>query len=477
MAATLALAACAGSIGEEPLLGSAQPVAVATAPSPAQAIAARIRSAEHVKLVGTYGGIYSNPKVETLVARLVGRLVEASDRPDLNLRITILNSPAINAFALPSGDLYITRGLIALANDESELAAVIAHEIAHVTADHASQRQRQAQAAALARRVSDVVMDPAIREDTRQTAELSLATFSQQQELEADRIGVKTLAAAGFDPFAAARFLESMARFAELPSMATSTQDRQGFLSSHPSTPSRVAQAKRVARGFGAPGLGRQARHQYLRSLDGMLYGDDPREGFVRGREFAHLELGIAFNVPDRYVLKNTSAAVLATDGEHTAIRFDTVAVPDDQSLPDYLRSGWVKGLVADSIRTDEAGGRPAATASALVEGWSFRIGVVRGPERVYRFIFASSRPASDYERAFRETLQSFRVLSPAERAGMSPLRVRVVAVRENETVETLARRMAGVEPEMQRALFETLNGIRPGEGVQPGDLVKIVVE
>lgn len=440
-------------------------------------IGARIRSAEHVKLVGTYGGVYSNPRVEALVARLVGRLVEASDRPDLNLRLTILNSPAINAFALPSGDLYLTRGLIALASDESELAAVIAHEIAHVTADHGSQRQRQAQAAALARRVSDVVMDPAVREDTRQTAELSLASFSQRQELEADRIGVRTLAAAGFDPFAAARFLDSMARFAALPAMATSTQDRPGFLSSHPSTPARVAQAKEVARGFGAPGFGQQARHAYLRALDGMLYGDDPREGFVRGREFAHVELGIAFTVPDRYVLKNTSAAVLATDGEHTAIRFDTVAVPDDQTLPDYLRSGWVKGLVADSIRTDEVGGRPAATASALVEGWSFRIGVVRGPERVYRFIFASSRPASDYERAFRETLASFRVLTRAERAGMSPLRLRVVPVRAGDTANSLSRRMGGVEPEMRRPLFEILNGLAPGEEVRTNDLVKLVVE
>jgi len=471
----LALAACAGPVGEEPLLGAAQPIASGTPLR--QSINARIRSAEHLKLVGTYGGVYSNPKVEALVARLVGRLVEASDRPNLNLRVTILNSPAVNAFALAGGDLYVTRGLIALANDESELAAVIAHEIAHVTADHASQRQRQAEAAALAKRVSDVVMDPSIRADTRQTAELSLATFSRQQELEADRIGVKTLAAAGFDPFAAARFLEAMGRFAELPTMTTSTQERPSFLSSHPSTPSRVAQAKRAARGFGAPGLGRTARNAYLRSLDGMLYGDDPREGFVRGREFAHVELGIAFRVPDGYVLKNTSAAVLATDGEHTAIRFDTVAVPDDEPLTDYLRAGWVKGLVTDSIRTSEISGREAATASALVEGWSFRIGVVRGPDRVYRFIFASSRPATDYETAFRDTLRSFRVLTAAQKEAMKPLRIDVVAVRQNETVATLARRMDGVEPRMRRALFETLNGLEPGQDVEPGDLVKLVVE
>jgi predicted Zn-dependent protease len=208
-----------------------------------------------------------------------------------------------------------------------------------------------------------------------------------------------------------------------------------------------------------------------------MLYGDDPREGFVRGREFAHVELGIAFAVPKGYALKNTSAAVLATDGEHTAIRFDTVAVPDEQALAAYLRSGWVKGLVEDSIRTAEVGGREAATASALVEGWSFRIGVIRGPDRVYRFIFASSRPASEYSAAFRDTLDSFRILTAAEKAGMRPLRLKVVAVRQNETAETLARRMGGVEPAMRHPLFETLNGLEPGEAVEPGDLVKLVVE
>ncbi|WP_232372680.1 M48 family metalloprotease [Acuticoccus mangrovi] len=433
------------------------------------------RSAEHVKLIGAYGGVYSNPKVETEVAQIVGRLVEASDQPNRSFRVTILNSPAVNAFALPSGDLYVTRGLIVLANDESELAAVIAHEIAHVTADHARQRQRQAQAAALAKRVSNVVVDPGVREDTRETAETSLATFSQQQEFEADEIGVKTLARAGFDPFAAARFLTSMARFAALPSINAATQTKAGFLSSHPSTPARVEKARRVARQFGAPGIGNSASNSYLRSLNGTLYGDDPREGYVRGREFAHIELGIAFEVPDGYVLKNTSAAVLATDGEHTAIRFDAVAVPDNTSLADYLRSGWVKGLVADSIRTDMVGGLEAAMASALVEGWSFRIGVIRGPERVYRFIFASSKPASAYEAAFRRTMASFRLLTPEQRAEMRPLRIRIVAVRPNETVQTLAARMVGVDEELKVPLFEALNDLGPDRQLASGELVKII--
>lgn len=457
------------------MLTAAAPT-VAIPPAPVITATDRARSQEHMKLVGTYGGVYEKEQVELAVASVVGRLVAASDQPNRSFRVTILNSPAVNAFALPSGDLYVTRGLLALANDESELAAVIAHEIAHVTADHATLRQRQAQAAALARRLSEVAEDPLIRADSRQRAELSPSSFSQQQELEADRIGVRMLANAGFDPFAAARFLTSMANFANLPSLNAMTAEKPGFLSSHPTTPARVEQARAAARQYGSPVEGRSGTN-YLRSLDGLLYGDDPSQGYVRGREFAHIKLGIAFTVPEGYVLKNTSAAVLATDGEHTAIRFDEVSVPAETSLPDYLRSGWVKGLVDDSIRTNTVSGLDVAIASALVEGWSFRIGVVRGPRQVYRFIFASSQPASAYEQAFVETLASFRVLSPSQMAAMRPLRVRVVPVGPTETVERLAAQMGGVDPRLQRPLFETLNGLGPNRMLAQGDLVKIVVE
>lgn len=435
------------------------------------------RSAEQLKLIGAYGGVYANPQIEAVVGGIVARLIEVSTTPSRPMRVTILNSPAINAFALPSGDLYVTRGLIALASDESELAAVIAHEMAHVTADHARLRQRQAQAAALARSISEVVVDPTIRQNTRDTAELSLATFSQQQEFQADEIGVQSLARAGFDPFAAARFLTAMARFAALPSLNAASEAKPGFLSSHPSTPERVEHAKRVARQYGAPGIGRTARAAYQRSLEGTLYGDDPREGFVRGREFAHVELGIAFTVPEGYVLKNTSAAVLATDGEHTAIRFDAVPVPDSQPLADYLRSGWIKGLVEDSIRSETIGGLEVATAAALVEGWSFRIGAVRGEDRVFRFIFASSKPASEYENAFRRTIASFRLLSPSQRAAMRPLRVNTVVVRPNESAESIAARIDGVDPAVKLGLFEVLNGFDDDNPMRPGDLVKIVEE
>lgn len=469
MAAGGLLAACAGSLGEQAVLTAP------TAPAPVQR-APPVRDGEHAKLVATYGGVYEDQAVANAVAALVGRLVAASDEPHRSFDVTILDSPVVNAFALPSGDLFITRGLIALANDESELSAVIAHEIAHVTADHASRRQEQARAAALARRVSEVVQDPGFRALTRETADLSVATFSQQQEFQADELGIQTLVRAGLDPFAAGRFLTSMAEFAALPALQTMRSAEPGFLSSHPSTPARVAHARRIAATFGDAPHTQDRGEAYLRTLDGMRYGDDPSEGVVRGRRFTHADFGIAFTVPDGYTLKNTASAVLATDGEHTAIRFDPAVVASTMSLTDYLRSGWVKGLISESVRSLTVNGRDAATASALVDGWSFRIGVVRGPRQVYRFIFASSQPASAYEAAFGATLRSFQLLSPSERGAVRPLSLRIVRVGPADTPATLAARMSGVERRMRMPLFLALNGL--GERtLEPGDLVKIVVD
>ena len=260
-------------------------------------LAADIGAREHPRVVATYGGVYQNPGAERAIAAVVGRLVAASDDPSQSYRITILNSPAVNAFALPGGYLYITRGLLALANDTSEAAAVLAHEMAHVTANHAIQRQQKAEATELANRVvSNVVKDPEKVKEAVISSQLSFARFSQAQELEADKIGVRTLARAGFDPFAAARFLNSMSSFAALQSARKEGSSAPDFISSHPSTPERMNLAVQEARAISAPGIGERDRTAYLSNIDGMLFGDDPLEGFVRGRDFLHKALGIGFS-------------------------------------------------------------------------------------------------------------------------------------------------------------------------------------
>ncbi len=431
---------------------------------------------EHSRIVASYGGIYNDPNAAKAVARAVGRLVSASDDPSQSYRITLLNSPVVNAFALPSGNLYVTRGLLALANDTSEVAAVISHEMAHVTARHAVARQRRAEAAQeLNKAVAGALQDSDAQRLALASTQVSLARFSQVQELEADAIGVRTLSRAGFDPFAASRFLSSMARYAEYrAARPNASSNRPDFLASHPSTPERISFAIRAAREVAAPGIGEQEREQYLQDLDGMVFGDDPSEGYIRSRTFLHKALGIQFSVPVGFSLENTSKAVLASDSAGTAMRFDGVA-DSSSSLKDYLSSGWINGLDPASIQETTAGDFPTATARASADSWSFRIGVVRSGKTVYRFIFAAQDPQASFDAAFRETFDSFHRLSPTESARLRPLHLRTHRVKPGETVERVAETMSGADRKVD--LFRVLNGLDQADQIEAGTLVKVITD
>lgn len=469
--AALLLASCQ-------LLGDGTSSGLVTPGTLRPSLAADIGAREHPRVVATYGGVYEDPGAERAVASVVGRLVAASDDPSQSYKITILNSPAINAFALPGGYLYVTRGLLALANDTSEVAAVLAHEMAHVTANHALKRQQRAEARELADQIlTDVVQDSEEARKAIVSSQLSFARFSQVQELEADAIGVKTLAKAGFDPYAAARFLKSMAAFARYQSAGAEGGSAPDFLSSHPSTPERLQIAVRSARQIGAPGIGERDRTRYLGQIDGMLYGDDPLEGFVRGRSFLHKALGIGFTVPTGYILENSPEAVLASSGSGTAIRFDGADVSGYSSLAEYMTSGWINGLLPQSVRETTINGLPGVTGAAITQGWSFRIAVVRIGRTGYRFIFASRSPNDAFDRDFRQTIESFRQLTPTERARLRSLRLKVVKTEAGDTPRKLAIGMSGVEPSRRLRFFSVLNDLDPNKSIPAGTSVKLVVD
>ncbi len=479
VALSLALAGCVDTIANPDAGIKPVPLAPAVDEQPRGQVdpaEVAIAEREHPKILAAFGGTYQDPEAEIAIARAVGRLVAASDEPWRSYRVTILNSPAVNAFALPGGYVYVTRGLLALATDTSEVAAVIAHEMAHVTARHAFSRAERAQAAALATRVvQNVVDNPAQQRSVLANTQVSLARFSQTQELEADAIGIRTLVKAGYDPFAAARFLTSMARYAAwrtaLP--ADTTSNGSDFLSSHPSTPERISQAVAAATAAGRTGERDQAN--YLAHTDGLMFGDDPVEGYVRGREFLHAKLGLGFTVPAGFVLENTARAVLATDPSGTAMRFDGADLPRGGDLVGYLTSGWINGLIDSSVRTLSIGGLPAAAASAEARGYHYRIAVIRFGDQTYRFLFATKTPSAAFDQAFQQTIGSFRGLSPTERTGLSPLRIRTVTVAPGETAESLARRMAMMDRPVD--LFRIINGLGPGDQPATGTKVKIISE
>jgi predicted Zn-dependent protease len=432
---------------------------------------------EHLRILASYGGIYENARLQTTIEKTVDRLVAASERPDLKYKVTILNSPAINAFALPNGHLYITRGLIALANDKAELASVLAHEMGHVIARHAAIREEQAkQAALISHVVSDVLSDPQMGAMALAKSKLTLAGFSRAQEFEADGIGVGISARAGFDPYGASRFLADMQRNADLKPAAGSADARGlDFLATHPSTPDRIKNALANARQFSGPGAGERDRDEYLGNLDGLAYGEDPSEGFARGRRFLHPKLGFTFLAPPAFSLDNTAQAVLGLKGGDEAMRLDVVSVPAEQSLPDYLKSGWMEKVDPASVEEFTVNGFPAATATATGDQWSFRLFAVRFGSDVYRFIFAAKDRTAQVDRSFRESIATFRRMSLKESEQVHPLRLKIVTVGANDTVETLARRMAIVDHALDR--FRVLNGLGPQAQVKPGTKVKIVVD
>jgi predicted Zn-dependent protease len=433
---------------------------------------------EHERILASYGGAYDDPKLEALISKVVERLVAASERPEQAYKVTILNSGAVNAFALPTGQLYVTRGLIALASDTSELSSVLSHEMAHVLLRHAAIREDQAkQAAIVARVVTDMSNDPDVTAFTLAKSKLTMASFSRVQEFEADDMGVAISARAHFDPFGAARFLMSMERNAELKAGKTSLDPRaQDFLSSHPATPERVMRAQASARQYNSADNKERDREDYLSATDNIVYGEDPSEGFVRGRRFLHPKLGFTFQAPETFTLDNTAQAVIGVrDGGSQAMRFDVVRVPSEQSLGDYLNSGWMEGVDKASTEEITLNGFPAASTVAQGDQWQFKVYAMRLNGDVYRFIFATKQRTTESERNVRETVNSFRRLTLDEIQAARPLRIKVITVQPGDTVDSLSHRMGGVDHPTER--FRVLNGLDAHAQVKVRDRVKVVVE
>ncbi len=435
---------------------------------------------EHQQLVESFGGEYQAPQMRALLERIVARLVPATDRPQENYRVTLLDSPAVNAFALPSGRLYVTRGLLALANDSSEIAAVMAHEIAHVTLRHAATRSElEMRSALVSRVVADVLRDQRAVATVRDASRIDIARFSRDQELEADAESVRTLAKAGYDSFGAMRFLQSLDRWVALTtngSEASVQQAAYDMLATHPATPQRVEATRAAARRIAAPGLGEGDREDYVDALDGIAFGDNSNDGIVRGREYVHGRLRIGFAAPTGFKLDNTSRAVLGSspDGARRLL-FDTVDVAAGQDLTDVLLSTWTDAITTDSVATLTVNGLPAATAASRGREWNFRIAALSHDGRVYRLIFAFRPSDAAAERLFQETLSTIRRVTADDVARMQPPRIRIVGAGSFDDVAGMARRMTGANQSVEA--FRVLNGLDIGDRLQPGRAYKIVVD
>lgn len=435
-------------------------------------------AAEHKRLVAAFNGEYRAPMAQALIDETVVKLANATERPDIRYRVTILNTGRINAFALPNGYIYVTRGLLELANDTSEIASVLAHEMAHVTARHAVERAELERRSVLVSRVnSDLLNDPKTGQVRESQGKVAIASFSRQQELEADQIGVRTVAKAGYDPYGATRFLGSLERSALLNQQQDGRQTVD-FLATHPATPERVQAALLAARQIGAPSADNSVEHnRYLAVLSGMIYGDDPADGLVRGAKFIHPRLGFAFSAPAGFTLENASDAVLGTrDSGQQALRFESIKLPANTTPEDYLRVSPIPEAPTTHVEKISIGGLSGATALANGNDWTYRFGVVQLGTHTYRIILAAQSYTPEIDQEFRASIASFHAITAEEAASSRAQRIGIVTAQAGDSVDGLAARMAG---EKARAAdrFLVLNGIEGEQGIKPGRRYKIVTQ
>ena len=469
-AASLALLA-AGCASVDPVVTPApEPVSLA-APAPAPKPPP---DPERRRLMQAFGGEYSSPPLKAYLDGLLAKLAPASDTPAEPYRVTLLDSPIVNAFALPSGDIFVTRGLLGLAGDGSEVAAVMAHEIAHITARHASQRAELERNGKLFSRVSTQLLarpDEGSQYEAR--TKISIARFSREQEFEADRIGIRTVAKAGFDPYGASRFLDKLGRWSALHA-SSANGGSPDMMATHPSTPDRIAAAVAQAKQFGANGVGDAARDSYLSAIDGVAYGDNPSQGIAIDTMFVHPKLGFAFKAPEGFALENQSAALIGVgEAGAQALRLDSIDANGSESLEQALQSGWIDGVQTDSIEALKDTDLPTAMAVAKGDQWTFRLAAIRLGTRIYRLIFAAHNLSGPVDGRFLASIRSFHHISGEESAMARQGRIKVVTAEPGDDSTTLARRMSGVEGGPDAFLI--INGLERGGPIPVGQRFKIV--
>src|SRR5436305_5896837 len=355
----------------------------------------------------------------------------------------------------------------------------MAHKIGQDTSRHAYARAELEKEAAVVSQAASVIQSRQKAEEVEALKKQTLAGFSRQQELETDQIGIRVIARAGFDPYGASRFLTSLGRSTALRASLVgqkASDSRPDMLSPHPSTPERIGQAVAAARQISGPGIGARDRAGYLAAIDGMAFGDDPADGYARGRKFVHPRLGFAFVSPDGFVLENSAQALLGIrNGGSEALRLDSARVPVTTPLETYIGSGWIDGLIQSSIESSEINGLPAVLATARAGEWNFRLAAIRKGEDVYRLIFAARALTSEADGRFKASIASFRGVTPEETSDLKPLRLAVVKAGAGERADELARKMAIADRPLEHFLL--LNELEAAGPLTPGESYKTVVE
>lgn len=480
------------------MLGSAvigSLVACATVPEQAHAqrAGAVISAAEarqgaqaHPQLLQEFGGAMTGAQASYV--EQVGKNIAVQSglaNSQSAFTVSLLNSSVDNAFAIPGGYVYITRQLVSLMNNEAELAGVLGHEVGHVAARHSAKRQaaatRNSILGAIGSILSGVLLgNSQLGQLGQQLAsaapQLATLRYSRTQEIEADNLGIQYLTSAGYDPHAMATVLQSLAAQNALDAQLQGRDHTiPEWASTHPDPASRVRGALTRA----GTRTGVTNRDTYLTRIDGLLYGDDPKQGVIEGNTFIHPDMRLTFSVPSGYYMINGTRAV-SINGQGGQAQLSTG--PYNGNLETYVRQafqaigGQNSQLAPQTLQRTTINGIPAlygvsrvntgqTTVDVVVVGYEF--------SNSQAFHFAAITPAGRSS-VFNPMFNSMRRISAAEAAQVIPRRVAVVTAGRGDTVQSLAGRMAYGNAQVER--FRVLNGLASSAQVVPGQRYKIIV-
>ncbi|EAT10186.1 M48 family metalloprotease [Sphingobium sp. 10 DY56-G10] len=444
---------------------------------------------QHPELLKEFGGPYAGPQaryVETVGRRIAVQSGLSNAQGDFT--VTLLNSPVNNAFAIPGGYVYVTRQLMALMNDEAELAGVLGHEVGHVAAQHGQRRQKTAQRNAIGGALLQVLTGALlgdsgfaglIQRGIGTGSQLLTLKFSRSQEYEADDLGIRYLASGGYDPRALSDMLASLAAQSNLDAqVAGSARSMPEWASTHPDPASRVDRAAREAQATRSTSTTRN-RDVFLAALDGVLYGDDPKQGVIDGSRFRHPDLRLSFAAPSGFGMENGSDAV-SIIGSGGQAQFGTAAYRGD--LNAYIDSvfsalGDGKGVPGGAVSRTTINGITAAWRTVRATSQSNQVDATVfaydfGGGKAYHFLLLT--PAGRGIGPFTSMVQSVQRLSAKDAAAIKPRRIDVVTVKAGDTVQSLSRRMAYSDLQLER--FLTINALDANATLRPGQKVKIVI-
>jgi predicted Zn-dependent protease len=430
-----------------------------------------------------FGGAYDDPAIQAYVSAIGQRLVAQTETPQAPFRFTVLDSPIINAMSLPGGYIYVTRGILALVDNEAQLASVVGHEIGHVVGHHIALQKSQSIALRVLSRVLVAVTG------MKEVGTLSglgssvyLFSYSREQESEADTLGLRYMTRAGLDPASMVAMLTKLRADqrlqARLAGRSPDTADEFSLWADHPLTIERINDTATAVAATATAGQGVTGRDTLLERIDGLIYGDTAERGVVHGRVYSHAGMGVRVEVPPGFRIVTNAQGMMALHPDGSLIRLDR-GPPANGDLASYIQVEWAVASKLARIERLMINGRPGATATTrlTIEKTTLDVRLVAvGDRRGVTRLMALTPPeiTTEHDEDVRTTIASLRPLTEAERPQAQPPRIALITVKPGDSVTTLAA--AARFDTLKAERFRLLNGLPEGEErLTPGQRLKTV--